>query len=168
MPDLTSLNQMPEPDFVETLSGVYESSPWVAQSVAAMRPFSAGSQLAQAMREAVGSADPEKQQKLILAHPDLGGKLGRQRDLTVDSAREQSSLGLDRLDETEFALFTQLNTDYRARFGFPFIICVGLVNKSEVLAAFRERLGNTQDGERLEALRQIDLIAGLRLAALIS
>jgi 2-oxo-4-hydroxy-4-carboxy--5-ureidoimidazoline (OHCU) decarboxylase len=38
--------------------------------------------------------------------------------------REQAGAGLDRLTPAEMVTFTQLNTDYKAKFAFPFILAV--------------------------------------------
>ncbi|MEM6910298.1 MAG: 2-oxo-4-hydroxy-4-carboxy-5-ureidoimidazoline decarboxylase [Verrucomicrobiota bacterium] len=149
--------------FVREFGGMYEHSPWVAEAVVGRRPFSNRRALAAAMGEVVEQAPPEKKLELIQAHPDLGGKLGRQRELSEHSAREQSRLGLDRLEDSEFQEFTRLNQGYRERFGFPFILCVALVEKAGILDAFRRRLENSREAEVEEALRQIHLIAKLRL-----
>ncbi|MDB4673431.1 2-oxo-4-hydroxy-4-carboxy-5-ureidoimidazoline decarboxylase [Verrucomicrobiales bacterium] len=168
MPSLTSLNETSEAEFLETLGGVYESSPWVARAAFLKRPFAEITDLAAALQHAVDSAPEEKQRDLILAHPDLGGKLGQRKSLTPESAREQSSLGLDRLEDKEYERFTELNTRYRRRFGFPFIICVALVGKAEILEAFEKRLENSEEQEFREALKQIHLIAGNRLQSLVT
>ena len=168
MPSLTSLNEMPEAKFLETLGGIYESSPWVAQAAFLTRPFGTLSDLAAKLQQVVDSAPVNRQRDLILAHPDLGGKLGQRKTLTAESAREQSSLGLDCLEDEEYERFTDLNTRYRQRFGFPFIICVALVVKAEILEAFEKRLENSEEKEFREALRQIHLIAGNRLQSLVA
>jgi 2-oxo-4-hydroxy-4-carboxy-5-ureidoimidazoline decarboxylase len=61
---------------------------------------------------------------LIAAHPDLAGRVTREGRLTPASTIEQASAGLDRLTPEEIKRFDTLNTSYRARFGFPFVICV--------------------------------------------
>ena len=168
MPSLTSLNEMSEAEFVETLGGIYESSPWVPRAAFLQGPFENLSDLTATLRDAVDSAPEPDQRALILAHPDLGGKLGQRKTLTPESAREQSSLGLDRLEDEEYERFTSLNTRYRERFGFPFIICVALVGKAQILEAFEKRLENSGEQEFREALRQIHLIAENRLQSLVT
>ena len=84
--------------------------------------------------------------------------------LTDSSQAEQASAGLDRLTPEEYAVFHDLNRAYRARFGFPFIICVKLNDKTSILAAMRARLDNSSEQELEEAMTQIGLIARLRLA----
>ena len=168
MKSISTINAMTEDEFVEILGGVYESSPWVVKRAYAKAPFADLAGIRRALAAEVDTASGVEQDALIVAHPDLGGKLAREGQLTEESAREQSRLGLECLGEEEFEEFDRLNREYKARFGIPFIICVGLVEKrAEILQAFRERLGNAEDVERQEALRQIHLIAGLRLSALI-
>ncbi len=169
MLNLSTINAMPEREFLETFQGVYESSPWVAQQAYAKLPFSTTTELVAAFRSTVDQAASAQQLDLITAHPDLGGKMAQAGQLTAESTREQSRLGLDRLDPEAFATFTQLNAQYRERFHFPFIICVGLLqHQSEIMTAFRSRIAHTQAEEHQEALRQIHLIARLRLANLIA
>jgi 2-oxo-4-hydroxy-4-carboxy-5-ureidoimidazoline decarboxylase len=160
---LETLNRISAQDFVRELGGIYEHSPWVAAEAAAMRPFAHSNALADAMRGIVDAADDSRKLDLIKAHPDLGGKFARAGSLTPESSREQAGLGLDRLDDAEFERFSDLNRRYRERFGFPFIICARLTTRDGVLAAFQARLGNDPSGEMAEALRQIHLIAGLRI-----
>lgn len=155
--------------FMGIFSGVYESSPWVAERALALRPFAGAGELQGAFRGVVDRADQSEQDALIRAHPDLGGKLARAGGLTHESTREQSRLGLDQLDEAAFQTFARLNRTYRDRFQFPFIICVGLLRHiSQIQDSFTARLENAPNQERQEALRQIHLIASLRLAALVA
>jgi OHCU decarboxylase len=106
----------------------------------------------------------EAQRALILAHPDLAGRLALARQVTADSLKEQGSAGLDSLTSDELASFTQLNERYKSRFGFPFIMAVKGATKAQILSAFETRLENETDVEFAEALRQIERIAALRLA----
>ena len=154
--------------FMEIFSGIYESSAWVAERALALRPFASARDIRSAFRAIVDSADLSEQDALIREHPDLGGKLARGGGLTPASTREQSRLGLDQLDESTFQTFARLNQAYLDRFQFPFIICVGMLRDiSQIQEAFAARLENSPKQERQEALRQIHLIAGLRLGALV-
>ena len=159
---------MKKMQFMEIFSGCYESSPWVAERAFAARPFASAVELQSIFRTIVDQADRSQQDALIRAHPDLGGRLARAGRLTPESTREQSRLGLDQLDEATFATFAKLNRTYVDRFHFPFIICVGLLrHHSQIQDALMARLDNSPQAERQEGLRQIHLIAGLRLTALV-
>jgi OHCU decarboxylase len=104
---------------------------------------------------------------LILAHPDLAGKLALAKTLTAESTREQASAGLDRLSAGDLARFTALNDSYRARFAFPFIMAVKGRSQDEILAAFETRLLNDPETETAAALAEIDRIAALRLKEIL-
>jgi 2-oxo-4-hydroxy-4-carboxy-5-ureidoimidazoline decarboxylase len=90
------------------------------------------------------------------------------RTLTAESAREQASAGLDQLSEGESANFQRLNDAYRARFGFPFIICARLNAKDAIVSAMQTRMSNSPDVEFQQALAEVEKIAWLRLQDLES
>jgi 2-oxo-4-hydroxy-4-carboxy-5-ureidoimidazoline decarboxylase len=113
------------------------------------------------------TASRARQRTLLQAHPDLAGRMAQQRKLTAASTREQASAGLDQLGEAERANFQQLNEAYRARFGFPFIICARLSAKEAILAAMRARIANPIELEFENALEEVGKIAQLRLRDLL-
>ena len=164
---IDELNHASEPDFVCALGTIYEHSSWIAARAALDRPFAHVAALQAAMAKVVEKASVGEQDGLIAAHPDLAGRLARAGELAPSSADEQASLGLDRLTDEEFAKFESLNTAYRQRFGFPFIIAVKRHTRTSVLAAFEVRLANNVGAERQTALREIDMIARIRLDALL-
>lgn len=160
---LSELNSMDQRTFVGALGDIFEHSPWVAEVACAARPFSSLNALYQAMVDAVRRAGHDRQTTLITRHPDLAGKAAREGTITVDSKIEQASAGLDRLTEEEFTGFHRLNDAYRAKFGFPFIICVRRHGKESILRQFERRLRNGGDTERDAALTEVYRIAALRL-----
>lgn len=168
MRSLDELNVMSRDDFTAALGEVFEHSPWVAARAWDARPFGSVAALHRAMVGAVDKAGRELQLTLVGAHPDLGGRLARERKLTRHSAREQATAGLDNLTDAEFARFERLNALYRQRFHFPFVICVHDHDKAAILEAFERRLGNGPERELAEALANIVRIAELRLAALVA
>ena len=70
---------------------------------------------------------------------------------------------MDALTEEEHTAFTDLNTRYTDKFGFPFIIAVRDNTKATILKAFQLRVDNDRDTELAEACRQVERIAELRL-----
>jgi 2-oxo-4-hydroxy-4-carboxy-5-ureidoimidazoline decarboxylase len=161
---LESLNLLPEPGFVEALGDVFEHAPWVAEGAASKRPYPTVAALHAGMLDVVRQSPAERQLSFIRAHPELGSKVKR-ADLTADSQAEQGGLGLDRLSEDEFQRFTKLNTAYRNKFGFPFIICVRRHTRDSILRQFEKRLHHDEAAERTAALDEIGLITRLRLVA---
>jgi OHCU decarboxylase len=161
---LEELNALGREEFVDRLGGVAEGSPWVAERAWAEGPFADADALADAFRRAINSASREWQLGLIQAHPDLAGRVA----LSPESAAEQAGAGLDRLSPDQLAEFTRLNVTYRARFGFPFVICVREHDAGSILAAYRERLRNDGIQERRAALAEIGKIIRLRLDEAVS
>jgi 2-oxo-4-hydroxy-4-carboxy-5-ureidoimidazoline decarboxylase len=161
---LEQLNAANMDDFVATLGSVYEHSPWVAAAVAGQRPFASLASLNAAMAAAVRAAPPAQRLALIELHPDLAGKGVRAGDITAESKSEQGGAGLDRLSDTEYALFQQLSEAYRQKFTIPFIVCVRRHTKDSILRQYERRLQNTPEAETETALGEIFRIAALRLS----
>ena len=116
-----------------------------------------------AFRAALAAAPEEDRVALVRAHPELAGRAALAGELTPDSASEQASARLDRLSPLELAELTRLNEAYRARFGFPFVVCVREHTVPTILDAFAPRLGHTRERELETALDEIAKIAALRL-----
>ncbi len=156
--------------FMERFGGVWEHSPWVGEMALAAGLTSAEDSsegLHAAMCKAMRAATPEQQRALILAHPDLAGRLAAAQIMTPESTAEQASAGLDHLTPDEKARFIELNETYKTRFGFPFIIAVKDNTKASILKAFDARLKNNTDEEFSAALIQIERITRLRLDSLM-
>jgi len=158
---------MPPSAFVELLGGIFEHSPWIAEAAAELRPFTSADRLHEAMTNIVTAAGPEKQLALINAHPDLAGRLAAQGLLTAESLREQTAAGLTESDPVTLEKIGTLNTAYRTRFGFPFIICARLNNVETILSAMEQRVKNSSEKEAETALVEIFKIAHLRLADIV-
>lgn len=165
---LDQLNAASASDFVALLDGTYEHSPWIAERAAAARPFRSLAALKVALARVVREATVDEQLGLIRAHPELAGKAAVAGELTAESTNEQQKAGLTACTPEEFAKLQQLNADYNARFGFPFILAVrgprgtGFA-RQDIIATFERRLRAHPDVERAECLRQIHRIAEIRL-----
>ncbi len=127
------------------------------------RPFASAESLHAALCATMRAAPRERQLALIRAHPDLAGRLAQQKKLTAESTREQASAGLDQLIDSELEDFTRRNDTYKAKFGFPFIICARLNAKATILTAMQTRVDNSAAAEFATALGEIEKIAWLRL-----
>lgn len=153
--------------FVDRFGGIYEHSPWVAERAASVLEDSATTeQLASVMADCVDNASVEQQLALIRAHPDLAGRAQIAGELTAESTEEQASAGLDHCSPEEYEQFQSLNTAYKEKFGFPFVMAVRGSNRAEILAAFERRLQHDYATEFETALTEIHKIARLRLEAM--
>jgi 2-oxo-4-hydroxy-4-carboxy-5-ureidoimidazoline decarboxylase len=161
---LDDLNAISREGFVAALDSIFEDSPWAAERAWRHRPFASVEALHQAMMTEVSAASRDEQLALLRAHPDLGTRAC----MTAASAGEQAGAGLDRLTPSEFDRLRELNTAYRERFGFPFLLAVKASTKHDVLAALAARLPATVDEEFAEALRQVSRIAWFRLQDVVT
>jgi 2-oxo-4-hydroxy-4-carboxy-5-ureidoimidazoline decarboxylase len=165
---LSDLNAGSRDDFVAALANIFEHSPWIAEQAASRRPFAGVKQLFDAMKAALDRAPSELRLALIKAHPDLANKTQRAAGLTAESTAEQDSVGLDRLSDAEYQAFERVNNAYRAKFGFPYIVCVRRHTRDSILRDFERRLPNDANSEMRKSIEEICRIAALRIDQLVT
>jgi len=165
---LAALNSASTTQALAWLDGVYEHSPWIAEAALAARPLHSLAHLKLALVQAVRDGGRERQLALLRAHPELAGKAMSAGTLTAESTNEQTKSGLTNCSPEELATIRRLNTEYNARFGWPFLLAVrgprGLgLTRAEIIATFERRLRHHPDFELAECLRNIHRIAEIRL-----
>lgn len=165
---LADLNRTGLADFEAAVGDTFELAPWVAAAAHAKRPFATVTALHEAMMDAVKAAPRAAQLAFLHNHPDLAGKAARAGAITADSRSEQASVGLDSLSEEDYARFHRLNDAYKAKFGFPFIICVRRHTRDSILDQFERRLQHDGTAEFTTALQEIFYITRLRMAAKVT
>lgn len=170
-PDLTGRpSTLSQADFVARYGGIFEHSPWVAERAHALElgpAHDTANGLLNAMARAFRAASPDERLGVLTAHPDLAGKIAQAKRLTAESTAEQASAGLDALTDDERATFERLNASYSEKFGFPFIIAVKGLTKTDILTTFERRVSHNRETEFTEACRQVERIALLRLKDLL-
>ena len=165
---LNQLNSAPPAEAAQMLDGLYEHSPWIAGQAVTQRPFRSLAHLKHTMVKVLNAAGRDAQLALIRAHPELAGKAMVNKSLTAESTHEQGKAGLTDCTPEEFARIQQLNADYNAKFGFPFILAVrgargtGL-SKQQIIDTFERRLHGHPGFELQECLRNIHRIVEIRL-----
>ena len=165
---LDHINTAPHAEALELLDGLYEHSPWIADKALRARPFQSLAHLKHTMTVVLKNAGKQAQIDLIRAHPELAGKAMVSQSLTAESTNEQNAAGLTQCTAEEFVTIQQLNNDYNAKFGFPFILAVrgprgnGLP-KQQIINTFARRLQNHPEFELAECLRNIHRVVELRL-----
>ena len=165
---ISDFNACSREDFVAALANIFEYSPWIAEHAASARPFAGAHQLFNAMKGAVDRAPPELRLALIKAHRDLADRAQRAAGLTAESSAEQNSVGLDQLSDAEYVAFERVNNAYRAKFGFPYIVCVRRHTRDSILRDFERRLPNDAKTEMQTSIGEICRIAALRIDQLVS
>jgi 2-oxo-4-hydroxy-4-carboxy-5-ureidoimidazoline decarboxylase len=163
---LAEIGRWPLDAFTRLLGNVFEHSPWVAQKAWQRRPFANVAELHLHMLAALHSAAPDLQLTLLRAHPELAGREAQSGTLTEASDSEQLSAGLKALRPDELARINALNAAYRAKHGFPFIVCVRHYTKAGIFHELVRRTALDTSAETAEALNQVAAITHLRLQAL--
>src|SRR6266571_1188145 len=185
---LSQVNHLSKNEFVEKFGRLFQGGGWIAESAWQKHPFNSVYELRRAFQETVFDAPPERQLELIQSYPDLGRALKSEQTpsssepaynayeimqipveglLGLESLRDQSSAGLDRLSPEEYESFSKLNNAYRDKFGFPLVVCVRENTKETILASGKDRLQNSPAQEKAVALVEIAKIANLRLQDLV-
>lgn len=165
---LSDLTELDQAAFVQYLDGIFEHSPWVAERSWNARPFNTVDELHKQMLTVVDQASHEEQKALICAHPELAGKEAEEGSLTAHSTGEQKGAGLDQCTVQELERLRSLNTRYRERFGFPFVIAVKGLTRHQIMDKVDARLNNDTETEFSTCLQEIGKIARFRLDALFA
>jgi OHCU decarboxylase len=163
-------SRMERARFVALYGSIFEHSPWIADrafdlELGPAHDCAAG--VHNALCRMFRTASRDERLGVLIAHPDLAGKLASAGRLTAESTSEQAGAGLNLLTDAERAEFQALNGQYVTKHGFPFIIAVRDHDKASIRAAFGRRIGNDTDTEFAEACRQVERIAEFRLMDLL-
>ena len=161
---INKINKMSESEFIKVFANIFENTRWIAEELYKQKPFGDFAELSSKMMEIFETSSKEKKLKILNNHPDLGDK-AKISQLTTNSLKEQTSVGLDQCTKEEFSEFKKLNDDYK-KFGFPFILSVKGKNKIEILSNFRKRINSEPHIEFEEAIKQVKEIASSRLESL--
>ena len=163
-------SEMNKDTFIDAYGGIFEHSPWIAEGAHRLELGPAHDTdigLHNALCRVFRSAPEAARLDVLTAHPDLAGKLAAAKRLTTESTSEQASAGLDALTDEERAMFTDFNTQYTDKFGFPFIIAVRDHTKASIMAAFKARIDNDRDTEFAAACHQVERITFHRLTDIL-
>jgi OHCU decarboxylase len=162
---LDQVNAMDRAKFADTFEGLFQGNRFAVEGAYAQRPFADTPALRAAMQDALFSLTPSQQDELLNSFPELGAD-----DLErTESIRDQSVLGLDRLNDDDYAEFAELNQAYRERFGFPLIVAVrNLAKRHDVLDEGWARMDHAPNQERATALIEVGKIVDHRFNDLLS
>ena len=162
---LDKINKLSINEFTEIFGNIFENAAWIAEKLYMQRPFNNFQDISKKIINIFELTNNENKIKILNSHPDLADKI-KIGLLTKESNNEQNNAGLNQCSEEEFKEFKNLNTNYKSKFGFPFILAVKGKNKIEILNSFRKRMLSTKEEEYIEAIKQVKLIASLRLQEL--
>jgi 2-oxo-4-hydroxy-4-carboxy-5-ureidoimidazoline decarboxylase len=158
-----NINLLKKKEFLSIFGNIFEKSDWIADEVFNLKPFKDPNDLVIKMMNIYENSNNEKIIKIFNLHPELA----IEKNLTSFSSKEQTGAKLNDCSKEEFEEFEKLNTDYKKKYGFPFIIAVKGKNKDEILNNFRQRIQNDFEIEFNEAKYQVKKIASLRLEGIL-
>lgn len=101
------------------------------------------------------------------AYPDLGWINSKPEQLVEVCKREQKNANLNELTICQMNKLSQLNQNYKEKFGFPFVICARKHQKEEIFQAMEHRYKNDQNLELATAIDEILQIAELRIRDIV-
>ena len=158
-----NINLLKKKEFLSIFGNIFEKSDWIADEVFNLKPFKDSNDLVIKMMNIYENSNNEKIIKIFNLHPELA----IEKNLTSFSSKEQTGAKLNDCSKEEFEEFEKLNTDYKKKYGFPFIIAVKGKNKDEILNNFKQRIQNDFEIEFNEAKYQVKKIASLRLEGIL-
>ena len=164
MRTIDNINDLNKSDFLSIFGNVFEKTESVASEAFESKPFK---NLEDIMFKIVNIYESYKKDKILEilnAHPELAVA----KKMTSESISEQASAKLNECSNEEYEEFKRLNSEYKKKFNFPFIIAVKGKDKKEILNNFRQRISNGVEDEFLEAKKQVKKIATFRLNEIIN
>ena len=156
------IDKLTETEFAEVFGNIFENASWIALRLYKQKPFYNFNNLCEKIISIFEESDIQSKLKILNSHPDLANKT-KIGTLTQNSNDEQNSAGLDQCTEEEYNQFQNLNSEYKNKFGFPFILVVKGRKKSEILLNFKTRVLSNKKTEFNEGVVQVIQIANLRL-----
>ncbi len=164
---LEEVNKMDYPEFISLFDAILEHGTLAAATVWASRPFYSLQELHHAFQRFIQTLTPESKEGLIRCYPDLAGKLAEENKLSGHSLEEHRGAGLLELSDLEKGVLRALNSSYKEKFGFPFVVCARENKKEAILSGIKGRLENSCSEEAERAVVEIGKIAYHRLNGII-
>ncbi|KAJ8418579.1 hypothetical protein AAFF_G00000780 [Aldrovandia affinis] len=165
--DISVVISLSYEEFMESFGNVVEKYPLVAATVWSQRLFASIDDIEGAFAGFLDSLPDSDKEGVLRRFPDLAGREFRNGTLSPESQLEQNQAGMTRLEPAEAACITALNTQYKQRFGFPFVICGRMNDKHTILLHLHQRLTNEHSHELACAIEEVKKICHLRLQSLV-
>ena len=164
MRTIDNINDLNKSDFLSVFGNVFEKTESVALEAFNSKPFKNFEDIMFKMLNIYESYEKNKILEILNAHPELAVA----KKMTTESILEQASAKLNECSYEEYEEFIRLNSEYKKKFNFPFIIAVSGKSRTEILKKFRNRINNSVNKEFDEAKNQVKKIAFIRLNNIIN
>ena len=159
MNSINYINNLSKDEFCNIFGNVFEKTLWITKKAYELKPFLNIESLQKSFLSIYDKCDQNQYIEIFNSHPQLV----IEKIMTAHSEREQSQSNLNSCTKGELEAFTLLNSNYKKKFNFPFIIAVAGLNKKDILDKFRQRINKNFDEEFAEAKIQVRKIGELRL-----
>src|SRR5829696_5291413 len=164
---LTELNQLSPSQLKAELTKCCGSSAWV-EKMASLFPFTDKEELFQKAVEVWNGLDEEGWLEAFQHHPKIGDVKSLQEKFASTAkwaSGEQASVQQASLETIE--QLAEANQQYKAKFGYIFIVCATGKSAEEMLEILQSRLPNTPQEEIKIAAAEQAKITQLRLRKLL-
>lgn len=167
MISIQEVNQLDYEEFIAKFGNTVEHCGLCAAAVWRYRPFASVEDIINKIAEFLEQLSIPGKEGVLRLHPDLAGRLALSGGLTEESRREQSAAGLGTMTDEERRRMSDLNSKYRTKFGFPFVICARENKKMAILHGLETRLQNDAATEAVTGVNEVKKICALRLRDLV-
>ena len=164
---IDEVNKIDYEEFIRVFGSVVEHGHLAAATVWACQPFSNVEALCHSFTVFLQQLPDLAKCGIIRCYPDLAGKLTDEKKLSKESMEEHSAAGLLELTREERSEINSLNSSYKAKFSFPFVICARENKKKAIMEGMKCRLDNTVLDEINTALSEIQKICHLRIKDIV-
>ncbi|XP_063636000.1 2-oxo-4-hydroxy-4-carboxy-5-ureidoimidazoline decarboxylase-like [Cydia splendana] len=164
---VSEVNNISEDQFEWMFGNVIELCTEAAAIVKTKRPFTSVDELCEAFASYLDEITENEKLMVLKLHPDLAGQLAARGELTRESTAEQRAAGLDRLSAEQVSLIGYRNEKYKAKFGFPFIICARENKVDSIIEGLQQRYNNTRAQEIQTGINEVKKICKLRILDIV-
>jgi 2-oxo-4-hydroxy-4-carboxy-5-ureidoimidazoline decarboxylase len=165
---LDELNALDDDAAARALLECCGSTRW-ARLMTTARPFATAEAMADAADRIWTSLDPSDWLEAFAAHPRIGsGRSGGSGGAGGADWSESEQAGVASASMDVLHRLAAANREYKARFGYIFIVCATGRTAAEMLESLERRLPNAPDVEMNIAAAEQRKITRLRLAKLLA
>ncbi|XP_066593453.1 2-oxo-4-hydroxy-4-carboxy-5-ureidoimidazoline decarboxylase-like [Prorops nasuta] len=160
--NIQKINHLSTDEFQSLFANVIEHCPEAALFVEKNRPFQCVNELKGVFAQYLENLNQDEKKNILKKHPELKDTMENE-ELTKDSRNEQRTARFDCMTKEERQDLRRYNSEYMAKFKFPFVICVKENKKETILSALKERVNNSSDTELNCGIEEVKKICFLRI-----
>lgn len=164
---ISEVNSLSDKQFETVFGNVIELCADAAVKVKNKRPFDSVLDLCEAFHTYLEELDVADKLVVLKLHPDLAGSMAARGELTQESAAEQKAAGLEQLTPEQKTIMDQRNQRYKAKFGFPFIICAKENKVQSIIDGLQTRYNNSRAEEISAGINEVKKICRLRILDIV-